>query len=57
MFTFKVDNEIEIELLQQHHKEELFNLIDENRDHLRKWLFGLIKENRQRILNQSFLYG
>jgi ribosomal-protein-serine acetyltransferase len=43
MFTFKVDNEIEIELLQQHHKEELFNLIDENRDHLRKWLLWVDK--------------
>ncbi len=31
MFSFKVDEEIEMELLQQHHKEELFELIDRNR--------------------------
>ncbi|MBS4172736.1 GNAT family protein [Bacillus sp. FJAT-49736] len=38
MFSFKVDEEISIELLQQHQKEELFTLIEENREYLRKWL-------------------
>jgi ribosomal-protein-serine acetyltransferase len=38
LFSFKVDEEIEIELFQQHHKEELFELIDSNREYLRKWL-------------------
>ncbi|MFB6804627.1 hypothetical protein [Peribacillus butanolivorans] len=38
MFSFKVDNQIGIELLQQQHKEELFKLVDNNREHLRKWL-------------------
>ena len=43
MFTFKVDDNIAIELLQQQHKEELFHLIDKNRVHLRKWLLWVDK--------------
>lgn len=43
MFSFKVDKEISIELLQLHHKEELFTLIDTNREHLRKWLLWVDK--------------
>ncbi|MBE6183365.1 GNAT family N-acetyltransferase [Heyndrickxia ginsengihumi] len=42
MFSFKVDDDIYIELLQQH-KEELFTLIDSNREHLRKWLLWVDK--------------
>ena len=38
MFAFIVDKEISLELLQLHDKEELFELIDTNREHLRKWL-------------------
>jgi len=43
MFSFTVDEEIEIALLQQNDKEELYNLIDENREHLRKWLLWVDK--------------
>ncbi|WP_066308957.1 GNAT family N-acetyltransferase [Bacillus sp. FJAT-29814] len=43
MFTFKVDEEIVIELFQQHHKEELFELVDTNREYLRKWLLWVDK--------------
>ncbi|CAN7409926.1 GNAT family N-acetyltransferase [Rossellomorea sp. LjRoot5] len=43
MFSFTVDKEISIELFQQHHKEELYELIDSNRDHLRKWLLWVDK--------------
>jgi ribosomal-protein-serine acetyltransferase len=46
MFTFKVDHEISLELLQQHHKEELYCLIDQNREHLRKWLLWVDKRKR-----------
>jgi ribosomal-protein-serine acetyltransferase len=38
MFTLKVDQDIEIQLFQLQHAEELFHLVDSNRDHLRKWL-------------------
>ncbi|MCC5802309.1 ribosomal-protein-serine acetyltransferase [Bacillus sp. V-88] len=43
MFSFTVDKEISIELFQQHHKEELYELIDSNRDHLRPWLLWVDK--------------
>ncbi|MCR8850335.1 GNAT family N-acetyltransferase [Rossellomorea sp. SC111] len=43
MFSFTVDKEISIDLFQQHHKEELYELIDSNRDHLRKWLLWVDK--------------
>jgi ribosomal-protein-serine acetyltransferase len=42
MFNFRVDENIVIELLQQHHKQELFTLIDTNREHLRKWLHKVV---------------
>lgn len=38
MFTLKVDNEIELQLFQIQHAEELFQLVDKNRDFLRTWL-------------------
>ncbi|WP_313892431.1 GNAT family protein [Psychrobacillus sp.] len=43
MFSFKVNNQIEIELLQQQHKDELYNLVDTNREYLRKWLLWVDK--------------
>ncbi|MEO4052881.1 GNAT family protein [Solibacillus sp. CAU 1738] len=43
MFTFLVDNEISIELLQQQHRAELYELIDINREHLRQWLLWVDK--------------
>lgn len=43
MFSFRVDDELKIELIQQQHKEELFRLIDTNREHLRKWLLWVDK--------------
>lgn len=43
MFSFQVDDELKIELIQQQHKEELFRLIDTNREHLRKWLLWVDK--------------
>lgn len=38
MFTVKIDHEIELELFQAHHSEELFRMVDTNREHLREWL-------------------
>lgn len=43
MFSVRVDDQTTIDLLQQHHKEELFALIDANRDHLRRWLLWVDK--------------
>lgn len=38
MFTLKVDEEIELQLFQMHDSENLFELIDTNREYLREWL-------------------
>lgn len=38
MFTLKVDSDVELQIFQQHHGEELFWMVNTNRDHLRKWL-------------------
>jgi hypothetical protein len=62
MFSYRVDEEISIELLQQHHKEELYNLIDSNREHLRKWLLWVDKRKSADdfepiIPSQSFRCG
>ncbi len=37
MFSFEIDDEIELRLHEQWHAEELFELIDDNREHLRPW--------------------
>ncbi len=38
MFRFMIDDDFELRLLEERHAEELFALIDRNREHLRKWL-------------------
>jgi len=38
MFGFKVDDEIELRLLEERHAEEIFAVVDANRAHLRQWL-------------------
>lgn len=38
MFTLRVNEEIELQLLEKRHKEELYELVDQNREHLREWL-------------------
>ncbi|MBT2641926.1 GNAT family N-acetyltransferase [Bacillus sp. ISL-41] len=43
MFSFSVNDSISLELLQQYHFDEIFELIDNNRDHLRKWLLWVDK--------------
>ncbi|KGA98397.1 alanine acetyltransferase [Alkalihalobacillus alcalophilus ATCC 27647 = CGMCC 1.3604] len=43
MFSFKIDQKITVELIQQHQKEELFELVDSNRQHLRPWLLWVDK--------------
>ncbi|QED47096.1 GNAT family N-acetyltransferase [Cytobacillus dafuensis] len=38
MFVLKVDEDIELQLFQLHHSEELYHLVNSNRNHLRQWL-------------------
>lgn len=43
MFSLRVNERTSIDLLQQHNKEELYALIDSNREYLRKWLLWVDK--------------
>jgi len=38
MFLYKVDDEVELGLLQQQHSQQLFTLVDQNRAYIREWL-------------------
>jgi ribosomal-protein-serine acetyltransferase len=38
MFALRVDDEVEIRLLEERHADELYGLVDVNREHLRPWL-------------------
>lgn len=55
MFTLKVDKEIELQLLQRHHTEEFFELIDFNRHFLRVWL-SWIDEILSPLQIESLIY-
>ncbi|MGM0422255.1 MAG: GNAT family N-acetyltransferase [Pseudomonadota bacterium] len=43
MFSRKVDDDLELILLQEQHAPPLFDLVDRNREHLREWLGWLDK--------------
>lgn len=38
MFSLRVDDEVEIELAEEHHAQAIFDLTDRNRDHLTPWM-------------------
>lgn len=38
MFSFRIDDDLELRLHEEHHAEALFALVDKNRDHLGPWL-------------------
>ncbi|HEV2889922.1 MAG TPA: GNAT family protein [Frankiaceae bacterium] len=38
MFSLRVDDEVELELAEMHHAQELFDLTDRNREHLAPWM-------------------
>ncbi|MGG2063992.1 GNAT family N-acetyltransferase [Bacillus sp. S14(2024)] len=38
MFTLRVDDEISLQLLEKQHKDELYELVDRNREYFREWL-------------------
>jgi ribosomal-protein-serine acetyltransferase len=44
MFAYRMDDRIELRLLQPEHADELFALVDQNRDYLRRWLPWLDNE-------------
>ncbi len=41
MFSFQLEKNIKIEILKEQYSEELFALVDGNRNHLKKWLTWL----------------
>jgi ribosomal-protein-serine acetyltransferase len=41
MFSFRIDDKIELRLLEERHAEELFALLDQNRSHLQSELIWL----------------
>lgn len=38
MFSLTVDDEVALELAEEHHAQAIFDLTDRNRDHLRPWM-------------------
>jgi ribosomal-protein-serine acetyltransferase len=38
MFTMRIDDELELQLYEERHSAELFDLISKNRDYLRRWM-------------------
>lgn len=38
MFSLRADDEVELELAEEHHADELFALTDRNREHLTPWM-------------------
>lgn len=67
MFSWQIDNDIQLELLEARHAKELFQLTDQNREYLAQWLpwvdsvqqprdtAQFIKEAQQQwVKNQSF---
>ncbi len=45
MFSYKLNDEAELRLLEVRHANEMFTLIDQNREHLGKWLSWVDYEN------------
>jgi ribosomal-protein-serine acetyltransferase len=61
MFTYKIDDDTELRLLGEEHAQELFELTDCSRDHLRKWLPWVdatrtVEDSRQFILKSLEQY-
>jgi ribosomal-protein-serine acetyltransferase len=46
MFSWRIDEQIELRMLEPHHSSELFSLADRNRKHLVTWLPWLRKTHR-----------
>lgn len=38
MFSLTVDDEVSVELAEMHHAQEIYDLIDKNREHLTPWM-------------------
>ncbi len=47
LFSYKIDNELHIELIELQQKGELYELIDKNRKYLREWLLWVDKRTSE----------
>jgi ribosomal-protein-serine acetyltransferase len=54
MFTLTIRDDLELCLLEQRHAEELFALVDENREYLREWL-PWVDNNKSAVDTQAFI--
>lgn len=54
MFSARIDDELELGLLERHHAEALFELTDANREHLSRW-FPWIKDTKSAEDSRSFI--
>lgn len=54
MFSFRIDDDTELRLLENRHAEELFALTNQNREYLRKWLPWL-DDNRSLEDSRAFI--
>lgn len=54
MFVFTVDDEIELRLHERWHAEELFQLVDDNREHLAPW-FPWVESTREVSDTREFI--
>lgn len=52
MFTYKVDEEVELRLITQHDADEIFEMIDRSRDYLREWLGWLDSSTEVSVTKQ-----
>ncbi len=54
MFTYKVDEEVELRLITQRDAEEIFEMIDRSRDYLREWL-GWLDSSTEVSVTKQFI--
>ncbi|QDU55719.1 GNAT family N-acetyltransferase [Aeoliella mucimassa] len=54
MFSYQLDSDTTLELLAPRHAQELYRVVDENRDHLRPWL-GWVEETKSVSDVQGFI--
>ena len=54
MFTFRISDDLKLGLLQQRHAEELFALVERNREYLREWL-PWVDNNKSVADTQEFI--
>jgi ribosomal-protein-serine acetyltransferase len=56
MFSIKIRDDLELGLLEQRHAEELFALVEQNREYLREWL-PWVDNSRSLADSQEFIKG